>query len=296
MGLFTNPLGHAGYPPNVTGTPYTQPSEVRAATAAEVAAGVINYAYISPATAASIKLQAKEQNTFVGKFTNIPTMSASTGGVAAVTINTYNVWAEPQWSAAFEQYNTTVSSAIAPTMSGTAGQGLNIDTINGAASKTIEITEGNTVNSKNAFVVGTSPAFFVQAGFNINTLANVTDLYVGFRKVQTYQATVPAGYTDYATIGVHSTAGHIQLQTQAASGGNTVTDTTNLATAGTNFTLQVNVSAAGVVTYLINGAAPTVTAAYTLTGALTVVPYIVYSTPAGGHTEVDLVSYQCGFQ
>lgn len=53
MGLFTNPLGHAGYPPGVTGTPTTQPSEVRAATAAEVAAGVLNNCYVSPATAQS---------------------------------------------------------------------------------------------------------------------------------------------------------------------------------------------------------------------------------------------------
>jgi filamentous hemagglutinin len=53
MGLFTNPLGHAGYPPGVTGTPTTLPSAVRAATAAEAAAGVLTDCYISPATADS---------------------------------------------------------------------------------------------------------------------------------------------------------------------------------------------------------------------------------------------------
>lgn len=53
MGLFTNPLGHAGYPPGVTGTPTTQPASIRAATAAEVAAGVLNNCYVSPATAQS---------------------------------------------------------------------------------------------------------------------------------------------------------------------------------------------------------------------------------------------------
>lgn len=50
MGLFANPLGHAGYHPNVTGTPSTQPAAVRAATAAEATAGVLNHVYISPAT------------------------------------------------------------------------------------------------------------------------------------------------------------------------------------------------------------------------------------------------------
>lgn len=53
MGLFTNPLGHAGYPPGVTGTPTTQPASIRAATAAEAAAGVLTDCYISPATADS---------------------------------------------------------------------------------------------------------------------------------------------------------------------------------------------------------------------------------------------------
>ena len=53
MGLFTNPLGYAGYPPGVTGTPTTQPASIRAATAAEAAAGTLDNCYISPATAQS---------------------------------------------------------------------------------------------------------------------------------------------------------------------------------------------------------------------------------------------------
>lgn len=51
MGLFSNPLGYAGYPPEVTGTPQTQNSTVRAATEAEALAGTLESAYISPATA-----------------------------------------------------------------------------------------------------------------------------------------------------------------------------------------------------------------------------------------------------
>lgn len=53
MGMFQNPLGHTGYPPGVTGTPSTQPSAVRAATAAEAAAGTLDNVYISPLTAQS---------------------------------------------------------------------------------------------------------------------------------------------------------------------------------------------------------------------------------------------------
>jgi hypothetical protein len=52
MGLFSNPLGHAGYPPNPQ---YAQQvnSTVRAATADEVADGTLTDVYVSPATFAS---------------------------------------------------------------------------------------------------------------------------------------------------------------------------------------------------------------------------------------------------
>lgn len=51
MGLFTNPLGHAGYPPGATGTPTTQNTTVRAATLAEANDGTLTDCYLSPATA-----------------------------------------------------------------------------------------------------------------------------------------------------------------------------------------------------------------------------------------------------
>jgi hypothetical protein len=224
-------------------------------------------------------------------FKSNPVMSAQTGGVAAVTINTTNQWSVGN-GYIFECYNNTVATNIGPIITST---GLNIDHIGSAASKIIEITRGVTAGSPDSFVAGTSAAFYVQATFNINTLADVTDLFIGFRKAQAYQNTGLTTYTDYATIGVHSTAGEIQLQTQIASGGNTVTDTTQAILAATNFTIRVNVSSAGVVTYLLNGAAPTTVAAYTL-AANTVVPFIWYATPAGGHAEVDIVNYQCGLQ
>lgn len=53
MAIFGSPLGYTGQPPGVTGTPTTQTANVRAATAAEAAAGVLENVYISPATAQS---------------------------------------------------------------------------------------------------------------------------------------------------------------------------------------------------------------------------------------------------
>lgn len=54
MGLFTNPLGYAGYPPGVTASAEVVNSTVRAATTAEVQAGTLNDVYVSPATIGSI--------------------------------------------------------------------------------------------------------------------------------------------------------------------------------------------------------------------------------------------------
>ncbi len=54
MGLFTNPLGHAGYPPGVNAPANTVNSTVRAATTTEAAAAVRGDVYISPLTASAI--------------------------------------------------------------------------------------------------------------------------------------------------------------------------------------------------------------------------------------------------
>lgn len=53
MGIFSNPLAYVGGGPGITGTPTTQNSTVRAATAAEAATGTLTNVYLSPATADS---------------------------------------------------------------------------------------------------------------------------------------------------------------------------------------------------------------------------------------------------
>jgi hypothetical protein len=251
-----------------------------------------------PATGFPGPWPGNEKKTIIN-FSNVPMgQVASTGAAPATTINTTNQWLCPG-GYPMECYNTTASTNVMPIMGTLANNGINIDNITGAAAKTIEITEGNSPAIKNAFVARTAAPFFVRATFNINTLANVNVLKVGFRKQQTYNAT-ETNYTDLATFGVIGTSGHLQAVTQVASGGFTTTDSGNVAVAGTNFTVQVNVDGSGNVTYLRdvtgNGPliAPTTVVAYQF-GAVTVVPYIYYTTITS-HTEVDLVSYVCGFQ
>ncbi len=90
MGLFTNPLSYTGYPPGVTGTPTTQPSAVRAATAAEAAAGTLTDVYISPATAdSSVALDfASPPVDGFGSSTRRPVFASTLSSLGATTLNT----------------------------------------------------------------------------------------------------------------------------------------------------------------------------------------------------------------
>lgn len=90
MGLFTNPLGYAGYPPGATGEPTTVNSTVRAATAAEAAAGTLDDAYISPATAQSATALdfASPPALGYGSTTPRPVAATTLSAVGATTINT----------------------------------------------------------------------------------------------------------------------------------------------------------------------------------------------------------------
>lgn len=237
------------------------------------------------------------KNDFVN-FTGLPIVqeAVAAASIGVVTVNHTNMWYID--GKFFEQYNTVATSVVAPSQGTGLNNGLNIGALCNAASKEIEITQGNNVAIKNCFVTRTSPAFFVRATFNIATIADVTELSVGFRKVQTYAASPLSTYTDYAIIGVSGTAGHIQTQT-GIGGVYVKTDTTNVATAATNFTVQVNIDGSGNVTYLwanANGVliAPTTVAAAQMGASLNFVPWIHYTVSAAAAAEVDLVSYACG--
>ncbi len=240
---------------------------------------------------------ANERNDYVTFSTvPLPQEAIAAASIGVVTVNHTNRWlVEGKY---FEQYNTVATSVVTPSFAGVLNNGLNIGALCNSASKEIEITQGNSTAIKNCFTIGTSPPFFVRATFNINTLADVTELSVGFRAVASYTASPLSTYADYAIIGVSGTAGEIQTQTGIASA-YVKTDSTQAVTAATNFTVQVNIDGSGHATYLwasANGklAAPTTVVAATMTSAATFIPWIHYTVSAAAAAEVDLVSYACG--
>ncbi len=89
MGLFSNPLGYAGYGPGATGTIYNTAANVRAATATEAAAGTLTDCYISPATADSATALdfANPPAGGFGSGTRRPVFASTLSSLGATTLN-----------------------------------------------------------------------------------------------------------------------------------------------------------------------------------------------------------------
>jgi hypothetical protein len=122
---------------------------------------------------------------------------------------------------------------------------------------------------------------------------------VGFRKVEANNATL-ADYTDYFCAGLNSatSATNVVLLDELNSGGQTATDSTDAWTGGDTgtTTIRVLVSASGVCTYTIDGAAPSATNAMTFDNTDEVMPFIHFLNGADVAGYVSLSSFKCGFQ
>jgi len=153
-------------------------------------------------------------------------------------------------------------------------------------------------NSRCAFTIGTSAAFFLEVRLFVADLSGGDPYVIGFRKSEANNATF-ANYTDYAAIGLNqaTSAVNVSILSELNAGGQTATNTTNVwGGDGTAVTLKVLVSAAGVTTFQIGGVAATVVPAYTFDNADVVVPFIHLVHGAVAPGAVNIVSWKCGFQ
>ena len=150
--------------------------------------------------------------------------------------------------------------------------GLNVG-LDQAANDGVEITRGITARNPESFVVGTDPAFYAKCRFTIPDVSGTDVCLFGFRKAEAYQADFN-NYADQAALSAKS--GDITLTTIVGGAATVETDTTDDWADTEEHEFEVNVSAAGVVTYKIDGAAPTTVAAYTFTDGLRVMPFFHY--------------------
>jgi hypothetical protein len=228
---------------------------------------------------------------FFDNFQVNPITAKVGGGAATGTAGDNNVLFTPNGQ--YEWYVIGTQTILAPKLD---AFGLNLVQDN-TAGDGIELCLGVTALSPACFVIGTDAAFFIKAEFKVEDASGVNPLIIGFRKVAAFDATL-SNYTDFASIGVVGTAdpNTIFIQTQITTGGVVATNTTQTVADGATFRVSVKVSAAGVVTYLVNDAAPTVTAAYTFTTALNVIPFVRFTEAANVTTMASCDYLEIGFQ
>lgn len=145
-------------------------------------------------------------------------------------------------------------------------------------------------------VIGIDPAFYFCATAEIADASGASDFHVGWRSATQTQTATITGYLNYATIGLEGTSNPNTIQIMTGNDDTDVTtDTTDTWADAASKKLCVNVSAAGVVTYTINGVAPTTTAAFTFDDGDSVIPFIHFQHGADVAGAVDLTLWDVGY-
>ena len=234
-------------------------------------------------------------NSWMVPITSAPVMAtkANTGGVPTGATGDENLMVMQQGEILEQHINGAGQTIIAPVMDAT-GLLISLDLTNDEGA---EYAWGILGTNRHAYTIGTDAAFFFKCKIKIADATGADPVYIGFRKQEAYQGTFTA-YTDYAFIGVEETQNSelITIADELNSGGTTYTNTTDAWTDGQTKTLTVNVSAAGVVTYLIDGVAPTATHAFTFDNGDVVMPCIHFLHGAAAPGAIHLIDMECGYQ
>jgi len=239
----------------------------------------------------------------------VPSVNKATGAIATGADNQEDCVVLHNSGEYFEFIQTGQNDVIHFTKQSDGSFRLPLDNTNGDG---IEITQGILSGFAKSFTVGTDPAFFVKACFKVTTRADLDVLQVGFRKLAAYaDVTQPSelnAYTDAAWVGINTNAGVLSTNTELNNGGLTSTALAKAAlTDGQFLALEVDVSAAGAVTYKVGVSSTTALAlanlavdanavAFTFDDAEVLVPSIVAVATGASAAEIDWTHFSCGFQ
>ena len=221
------------------------------------------------------------------EFESNPVTALIAGGATGGTAGNENAMAFED--NVFEYHILGTQTITAPSLCAT-GLDLEMDAYDNDG---VEVTQGITAKSRSAFVVGTSPPFFISVKFSIEDVSETDDCAVGFRLAEAYQANID-DYNTWCAFNVQ--AGTINIETELDNAAGATTDTTETWTGGATKTLTVLVDANGVVTFEIDGVAPSTTAAFTITDGDTVIPFFYFLHLNTSANSVILQSWECGLQ
>ena len=219
------------------------------------------------------------------RFDDNPISAAIAGGAAGGSAGNENVLLTAE--NAFEYHIMGTQTIKAPSKAAT-GLDISMDNVDNDG---IELTQGILAGSKHAYTIGTDGPFFLRVKFSIADVSGTDDCAVGFRLAEAYQANID-DYNDMACLNVIS--GAIYMETIVGGASTVPTDTTDTWGDGDIMELKVVVSDAGVVTYQVDGAAPTVVAAFTFTDTIVVVPFVHYLHATTTPGAIILQEWECG--
>lgn len=220
-------------------------------------------------------------------FNQYPSFSGKAGTAATGTAGDENIIMLP--TTALEYHILGTQTILAPTVT---ASGLDLGTMDATADDGLEVNHGVLSSQIPSWVVGTDAAFFFRVRYSIDDVSGTDDCAMGFRLIEANQANLD-DYNDMATLNVIS--GNITIETIIGGAATVTTDTTDNWADLETHDLQVLVSAAGVVTYLIDGSAPTTTAAYTFTDAINVMPFFYFLQNSDIAAAVPLMVWECGY-
>lgn len=186
-------------------------------------------------------------------------------------------------------YNPIVVQTIAPDMDA-ASLDIGGDQV---ADDGLELAGGIYGASGRPFIPGNDPGFQFCVEVTIADVSGTDEFRMGFRRAESFNATFNS-YDDYVSVGCIS--GNFTIETEEAGGGETTTDTTDDCADTVEHALCTKVSDAGVVTYTIDGQAPTITAAITLTLGEPVIPFLHMLQHTDLTGEVDLGLWEVRYQ
>lgn len=222
------------------------------------------------------------------KFTKSPVMSAVLGSAATATSASLMKLGDNTFLTTPVIGQTLIAPVLAATGLDIAGDQTDND------GREIDFSGAGVLGARSvhSYKIG-SAAFYAKCRFSIADVSGTDLCMFGFRKASAHDADATA-YTDFATLNV--VAGAISISTNLNSVGISTVDTTDAWADTEIHTLEIYVSSAGVVTYKIDGIAPTVTAAVTLDTGDVFIPFFQFLQAATLCDTLILQHLECGLQ